>query len=238
VLARHVVDELLDEHGLADARASEETDLAALHVRGDQIDHLDAGLEDLDGRRQVAEGRRLAVNRPALRVLGRRLVVDRIADDVPHAPQRHVSDGHRDGATGVNDVETARKAVRRVHRDRAHAVVAQMLLHLRDEPLRSLAVGARHLDGEGVVDLGQRSGEDGVDDHALDLEQGADLGALTVLRSVGDGLRPVLRVRVCLVRHSAPGEVFRGDDAGRERAGRARSVYPGALAHAAAHRQA
>ena len=37
-----VVDELHDEHGLADARAAEETDLAALGVWREQIDDLDA----------------------------------------------------------------------------------------------------------------------------------------------------------------------------------------------------
>ena len=43
-----VVDELQDEHGLADAGAAEEADLAALAVGGEQVDDLDAGLEDLD----------------------------------------------------------------------------------------------------------------------------------------------------------------------------------------------
>ncbi len=42
-----VVDELHDEHGLADARAAEEADLAALGIRREKIDDLDAGLENL-----------------------------------------------------------------------------------------------------------------------------------------------------------------------------------------------
>ena len=46
-----VVDELHDEHRLADAGAAEEADLAALAVGGEQVDDLDAGLEDLDLRR-------------------------------------------------------------------------------------------------------------------------------------------------------------------------------------------
>ena len=50
VLAGDVVDQLLDQHGLADAGAAEQADLAAADVRGDQVDHLDAGLEDLDLR--------------------------------------------------------------------------------------------------------------------------------------------------------------------------------------------
>ena len=58
-----VVDELLDEHGLADAGAAEEADFAALAVRGEQVDDLDAGLEDLDLRRLLDEERRGAVDR-------------------------------------------------------------------------------------------------------------------------------------------------------------------------------
>src|SRR5918999_800726 len=47
VLLRDVPDELLDEHGLADAGAAEQADLAALGVWGEQVYDLDAGLEDL-----------------------------------------------------------------------------------------------------------------------------------------------------------------------------------------------
>ena len=50
VLHGDVVDELLDKDGLADACAAEQTDFAALRVRLQKIDDLDAGLEDLDGR--------------------------------------------------------------------------------------------------------------------------------------------------------------------------------------------
>ena len=66
VLAGEVRDQLLDQHRLADAGAAEEADLAAAHVRGDQVDDLDARLEDLDLRREVLEVRRVAVDRPAL----------------------------------------------------------------------------------------------------------------------------------------------------------------------------
>ena len=38
-----VVDQLLNEHRLADARAAEQADLAALGVGGEQVDDLDAG---------------------------------------------------------------------------------------------------------------------------------------------------------------------------------------------------
>ena len=45
VLHGDVVDQLLNDDGLADARAAEQADLAAAEVRLQQIDDLDAGLE-------------------------------------------------------------------------------------------------------------------------------------------------------------------------------------------------
>ena len=47
VLLGEVVDQLLDQHGLAHAGAAEQPDLAALGVGGEQVDDLDAGLEHL-----------------------------------------------------------------------------------------------------------------------------------------------------------------------------------------------
>ena len=68
------------------------------------------------------------------------------------------------------------EAVGRVHRDRANAVVAEVLLHLRDERAGRVAFG--DLDLEGGVDLGEPVGEDGVDDDALDLDDPARVRAV------------------------------------------------------------
>ena len=57
-----VVDQLHDQHGLADARAAEQADLAALGVRREQIDDLDAGLENLRFGRLLGVGGRRLVN--------------------------------------------------------------------------------------------------------------------------------------------------------------------------------
>ena len=77
VLLGEVVDQLLDEDGLAHAGAAEQADLAALGVRGEQVDDLDAGLEHLRRRRQVLDVRRVAVDRPALD-----LALDRVARSI------------------------------------------------------------------------------------------------------------------------------------------------------------
>ncbi len=177
MLAGQVRDQLLNENGLADAGSSEEADLAAAHVRRDQVDDLDPGLEDLDLRRQLVERGRVAVNRPALGAGRKRLLaVDRIAEHVPDASQRHLADRDRDRCPGVDHGGTAGDAVGRVHCDSADAIVTEMLLHLCDQ---LAAFGAR--DAERRVDRGKPVREDGVDHDAFDLDQAADVLAAAVL---------------------------------------------------------
>ena len=57
VLGGDVVDELLHDDGLADAGAAEQADLAALHVGREQVDDLDARLEELVGRDRAPRSR-------------------------------------------------------------------------------------------------------------------------------------------------------------------------------------
>ena len=65
VLLGDVADELLDDDRLAHAGAAEDADLAALGERRDQVDDLDAGLEDLGRRGQLLERGRGTVDRVA-----------------------------------------------------------------------------------------------------------------------------------------------------------------------------
>ena len=57
VLGGDPVDHLGDQHGLADAGAAEQADLAAGDVRGEQVDDLDAGLEHARRRLEGVERR-------------------------------------------------------------------------------------------------------------------------------------------------------------------------------------
>ena len=54
---RDVVDQLLDQHGLADAGAAEQADLAALRIGAQQVDDLDARRQDFRHRLLIDEGR-------------------------------------------------------------------------------------------------------------------------------------------------------------------------------------
>jgi hypothetical protein len=120
---------------------------------------------------------RISVDRPAV-ALRRRLVVDGVAEHVPDPPERLLPDRHRDRPARVDDVDAARKPVRRVHGDGADSVVPEVLLDLGDE------LAAVHLDLERGVDLREPVREDGVDHDALDLDHLADASAVRLLSHV------------------------------------------------------
>jgi len=85
VLLREVVDQLLDDDGLADPGAAEQADLAAAQIGLEEVDDLDPGLEHLEGGRLVDEGGGGPVDRVALLALHRAELVHGLADDVEDA---------------------------------------------------------------------------------------------------------------------------------------------------------
>ena len=187
VLLGDGADQLLDQNGLADAGAAEQADLAALGVGGQQVHDLDPGLQHLLGGGEVLDLGGGAVNRPALPFCELRALVDRLAEQVEDAAQGLIADRHRDRPAGVEHLVAALDAVGRVHGDRPDAVVAEVLLHLADQPsLGSPALG-RDVDLQRVEDLRDVVGEDDVDDDAGHLLDGAHLS-----------------IRVSVVSHSSP----------------------------------
>ena len=158
VVGGDAVDELQDDDGLAHAGAAEQADLAALDVGSQQVDDLDAGLEDLGGGLQFFKGRSGTVDGPPLHVGGKRFaLVDGLAQQVEQPAQSGLAHGHGDGLAGVDHFHAAGEAVGGVHGHRAHLVVAQVLLHFGDQvdPARR----GLDVDLEGVVDGRQRLGE-------------------------------------------------------------------------------
>ena len=158
-----VVDQFHDQHGLADAGAAEQADLAALGIRCEQVDDLDAGDQDGSLGRLVGIGRRILVDRPQLFAFDRTGFVDRIADHIDDAPEQAGADRHGDRRAGVGDFLAAHQPFAGVHRDGAHGVFAELL---RDFQHQAVAlVGGL----QSVEDRRQVFVEMHVDDSADDL---------------------------------------------------------------------
>ena len=130
VLLGDVADQLLDDDRLADAGAAEDPDLAALGKWADQVDDLDARLEDLGLGRLLVESRSGAMDRQALGDRHRSLLIDRFAQDVEDTAECGFADRHHDRGAGVDRLDAARQPVGRGHGDAADPVVAQVLLDL------------------------------------------------------------------------------------------------------------
>ena len=135
VLGGNVIDQLLDQDGLADTGTAEQTDLAALCVGADQVNDLDAGLQDLRGGLLllIAGGR--AVDGPVGLRGGGRLIVHRLTQQVEHAAQALVTHRHPDGLAGVHGIRAAHQAIGAAHGNAAGHIVAGELSDLHHQLL-------------------------------------------------------------------------------------------------------
>ena len=151
VLHGDVVNQFLNQHRLADARAAEKADLAALQVRLDQVDDLDARLEHFKSGGLIFERRRGAVNRVALFGFHFAELVDGLAENVEHAAKRRAA--HRDGnrLAEVFRFHAADQAFGRLHGDAAHAALAQVLLDFGNDVDGLGDVESLARDAHGVV---------------------------------------------------------------------------------------
>ncbi len=134
MLRGDIMDQFHDQNGLADARAAEQTDLAALGVRADQVNDFDTGLQDLRSRGLLLKGRGRAMDRPPLLRLRRGPIVNRLAEEVEDAAEALVADRDRDRSLEVHRIRAADQSVRGAHRDAAHDVIADLLRHFGDQP--------------------------------------------------------------------------------------------------------
>ncbi len=129
----NVVDQLLNQNGLADTGTAEQTDLATLGIGADQVNDLDAGLQNFGGGFLFVKGRGRTVDGPVLRILGGRLLINGIAEQVEYAAEALVTDGDLDGFTGIDRIRTADKAVCGGHRNAADHIVTDVLGNLNDQ---------------------------------------------------------------------------------------------------------
>jgi peptide chain release factor 1 len=78
----NVVDQLLDQDGLADTGTAEQTNLTTTGVRGEEVDDLDTGLEDLGLGRLLDELWGVGVDGGELDTLDLTALVDGLANDI------------------------------------------------------------------------------------------------------------------------------------------------------------
>ena len=97
----NVPDEFHYDDRLPHTGAAEQADLAALGEGGDQVDDLDAGLEDGGIGHLLADRRRQPVDRQADIRLDLAFPIDRVADDAHHSAERALADRDRDRRSGI-----------------------------------------------------------------------------------------------------------------------------------------
>ena len=128
-----VVDQFLDQHGLADAGAAEQADLAALGVGREQVDDLDAGDEDLGFGRLLGVGRGRLVDRAACSASIGPPSSTGSPITFMMRPSVPAPTGTEIGCAGVGDFLAAHQALGDVHRDGAHRGFAEMLRDLEHQ---------------------------------------------------------------------------------------------------------
>jgi peptide chain release factor 1 len=102
-----VVDELLNEHSLADTGTTEETNLATTSVGGDQVDNLDTGNQNLGSGGLLSELGGLPVDGHVVLGLDGATLVNGVTGDVHDAAQSRLADGDGDGSASVGGLGAA-----------------------------------------------------------------------------------------------------------------------------------
>ncbi|GAF25605.1 transcriptional regulators [Moorella thermoacetica Y72] len=160
-----VADEFHDEDRLADPGAAEEADLAALGVGRQEVDHLDASLQDLGRRLLLFKGGRRPVNGQPLGGFYRSLVVNGFSQDVKEPSQGSPAYRYGDWLAGVNGLHPSLQAVGRGEGHAADGVVAQVLHGLHGY------INLIGFNGDGVIQVGQPvAGEFDVNHRANNLD--------------------------------------------------------------------
>ncbi|OQB83995.1 MAG: hypothetical protein BWX88_03018 [Planctomycetes bacterium ADurb.Bin126] len=173
VLGGHARDEFLDDNGLSQPGPAEQPGLSAADEGGQQVDDLDARLEQLALGGEHVEGGGRGVDGAVLVGLDGPEVVDGLAQKVEHATQDAGADRHFDRPAGVADRRAAVEAVGGAQGHTADPPAAQVLLHLAGQV--KLDVVEIRIHPQGVVDgrdallgeLGVKRRADHLDDLAL-----------------------------------------------------------------------
>ena len=157
-----VPDQLKHGHGLTHPGTAEEANLTALREGANEVDNLDARLEDFHGPGLIFVGGGSPVDRHAVRRVHRTLLVDGFAEHVHDPAEGLLTHGDGDRCAGVLHGQAAGETFGSPHGNGPNHAVPKLLLHLKGE----LGVG----NPKGVIHLGHFVAlELDVDDGANDL---------------------------------------------------------------------
>ena len=130
MLCRNVVDELLDQHGLAHARAAEQADFSALCIRREQVNHLDTGFQHFHDRTLLLKMRRLPVDDPVRFLVKRLTAVNRLTQHIKQPSQCLFSYWNLYSLACSCYFHVPAKSLACRQHDAAHGIVANMLCYL------------------------------------------------------------------------------------------------------------
>jgi hypothetical protein len=106
-----VVDELLNEHSLADTGTTEQTNFSTTGVGGEQIDDLDTSDENLSGGGLLNELWGVVVDRQELVRLDGATLIDGVTSDVYNTAESGRADGNGDGSASVGGLGASGKTL-------------------------------------------------------------------------------------------------------------------------------
>ena len=155
------VHELHDQHRLADPGATEQAGLAPTDEGAQEIDHLDAGGQQVADPGRLRQGWRGGDDGAEARRYQRRPAVQRPAEGIQQASQAVGRDRHLERAAGIEDRHLPPQTAGAVQGDGAGALFVQMPIDLEGIAFAVLA------DIERPVQWGQAGAED-VDDRSMD----------------------------------------------------------------------
>ena len=126
-------DEFLDNDGLANTRSAKDASLATFGEGRDQVNHLDTSFKNLGAGGLLGKKRGGSMNGVVLICRNLTFIVHRATQNVENAAQGGSPYRDQDGCTGSFGRETALQAIGGIHRNTAHPVITQVLLHFQHQ---------------------------------------------------------------------------------------------------------
>ena len=130
-----VANQFLNDNCLADPGPAVGANLAAFHEGGDQVEDLDAGLQDVDSLVLIIEGRWVAVDGPMYGRFHGAQVIQWCAGNVEQSPQGLRTHGNGDLLAGIVYFDATGQSVGGAEGQTTDPVVADVLLHFQHQLL-------------------------------------------------------------------------------------------------------